>query len=256
MPVRKPAAQMQPRRRAASFRLRRAYAWLVAVLILLILSYCYFNAKVFPAVRALASVRAQNAAEGIMNNAVGAVLSRDGVRFSMLMDVERDGDGHITSIQSDPLAMNRLKTDFTQEVLARLKNPQSEELSLPLGSVFGGVLFINRGPNIRISIAPAGGVSVDFSSVFTSSGINQTHQQIMLSVKADILVVAAGQTFTRNVSTSMCIADTIIVGDVPGYYGSYSGYGTYGTAGDTSSNAGSNPSPSAGKAASGSTAAK
>lgn len=212
--------QNRRRRRPAARGIRKAYLWLLFSLLLVSLLFCFIDAHIFPVVRALAGNRAQSVAVQSVNDAVGRVITSDAVTFSTLMNVERDGDGHVTSIQSNTLAMNRIKYDITREVLARLASPQSAELRLPVGSIFGGVLFNNRGPRLRISIQPAGAVSADFSSVFTSSGINQTHQQIMLTVHANILVIIAGQTFIQSAESSMCIADNVIVGDVPGYYGS------------------------------------
>ena len=71
------------------------------------------------------------------------------------------------------------------------------------------------GPKISSKISLCGSVITDITSEFDSSGINQTIHRIVVKINSDVSVMLPSFTTTVNVNTSICIAETVIVGIVP-----------------------------------------
>ena len=75
-----------------------------------------------------------------------------------------------------------------------------------------------KGPGISVSFSPAGSVESEFRSEFVSSGINQTLYRVNLELTASVRLVMPGVSETVSVRAEAAIAESIIVGEVPGVY--------------------------------------
>lgn len=216
MPYRRTGGKRKGR---SNVRLNGVFLWFLLIITILLFAYYFLNRQIYPVVKTLAVNKAKNAAVDVINSSVGAVLQRDAVSYDSLMNYERDDENRIVAIESDSYKMNRLKTDVIKEVLTELSSLDGNRLDIPIGNLFGGVLLTDKGPRIRISITPTGSANADFTSVFTAAGINQTHQQIMLKIQVNILIIISScYTVSETVSSNLCIAETIIVGNVPDSY--------------------------------------
>ena len=92
-------------------------------------------------------------------------------------------------------------------------------------SVFGGIinalgisLFSGMGPDIRVSVVPVGSVTTRFVTKFESAGINQTRHEISLEATTTMRIVIPTGTDTIQVTSTIPIAESIIVGTVPESY--------------------------------------
>ena len=61
----------------------------------------------------------------------------------------------------------------------------------------------------------AGTVSAEFDSQFSSAGLNQTIHRIWLRIEVPLRVVLPGGQIETMVSSDYCVAETVIVGQVP-----------------------------------------
>ena len=89
---------------------------------------------------------------------------------------------------------------------------------IPLGTITGISFLSGKGPAIHVSYTPAGSVQSQFSSEFTSSGINQTLYRVNIKLTASIQLVMPGIYELIRVSTEAAIAENIIAGEVPQVY--------------------------------------
>ena len=64
----------------------------------------------------------------------------------------------------------------------------------------------------------SGSVIMDFKSEFVSAGINQTKHKLYLEVNSEVLAFIPGYPVNTVVKTSILIAETIIVGEVPAVF--------------------------------------
>jgi sporulation protein YunB len=168
-----------------------------------------------PVMKTLAVNKANLVAVSIINNAANKVLKSNSITYDKLIYYQKDANGDIVAVTTDALEINKLKYDIVNETIGELSNIKSSDLKIPLGNVFGGALFTNKGPNIDVRLTPIGNVNADISSVFTSAGINQTRQQIMLNVKVRLTIILSSSNVTQDINSNICIAESIIVGKVP-----------------------------------------
>ena len=76
-------------------------------------------------------------------------------------------------------------------------------------------LLAGSGPSVRVKIVPAGAVTTEFVSEFSSAGINQTRHRIFLQVHTTVQMIIPTGTQSAAVSAHVPVAESIIVGDVP-----------------------------------------
>ena len=68
---------------------------------------------------------------------------------------------------------------------------------------------------IPVSIISIRNSDASFESRFTEAGINQTLQQLTMTVSVDVAILVLGATELFTVSSQVVVAETIIVGQVP-----------------------------------------
>ena len=113
-----------------------------------------------------------------------------------------------------------------------LKKAENLSIKIPVGTIIGGDLIFGRGPGIDVKVMPIGTVATEIQNEITSAGINQTRHQIILVVNVQMSVITGIRRLPTNVSTTICIAETVIVGKVPESYTNIDAHTTQNKTGD------------------------
>ena len=71
------------------------------------------------------------------------------------------------------------------------------------------------GPAIPVYISLSGNVDSDFEEEFESGGINQTVHKLSLRINVQLSVLTPSGTLSENVTTSVLIGETVIIGFTP-----------------------------------------
>lgn len=195
------------------------YIFFIILIIVLIIVLC-IDAKVRPMVRTLATSQASNLATIAINDAIDDVLEEKNITYDNLVTVETADDGSVTSVKSDIININRLKADISKECANEISKIQHRKLEIPIGTLLGNEISSGRGPNIKIYVDLSGDVETHIKNKFESAGINQTIHRIILEIQSNVYVVLPGAKSVTKVKTSVCIAETVIVGKVPETYAS------------------------------------
>lgn len=174
-----------------------------------------FDIQMHPLVKTVSQTAAKRVSIEAINSAVVETLSDEADVYGELVHISKDSSGIVTSIQTDSMEMNRMKSELSIAIEKKLSASDVREFGIPIGTIIGGDLLSGRGPRVNIKIDLAGNVFTQFNSVFESAGINQTHHKIMLNVKCDVYIVMPGFTTSTIIDTDFCIAETVIVGKVP-----------------------------------------
>ena len=203
-------------------RLRLKCLLLAAVLIAALLGT---DAQLRPAIAAAAGSQANLYATQAIQEAVFQEMEGLELEYGDLVRLTYSDQGSVTSLQTDMLAMSRLQSAVTTSVIESILRFSSQQVTLPAGSLTGNPFFSGRGPEVEIRLIPAGFVQTQMKNVFESAGINQTRHQILLNVRLDIQAVLPGYAIANQVDTDICLAETVIVGLLPGAYTWFS-YGT------------------------------
>ena len=183
------------------------------------------DGRVRPLITTAFTYQAKLYATRAVNDAVLAVVGEGDVRYGSIIRARENEEGRVTFLETDMAAMNRLKSEITNEVADRLQRAAEEEVALPLGTLLGGNFLSGRGPSVRFRVMPAGYAETDFYNDFRSAGINQTLHQLMISVQVPVSAMMPLYTVTTDVTTTVCVAETVIVGDVPESFTDISGDG-------------------------------
>ncbi len=166
----------------------------------------------------LATTKVSNTVNRIVSEAVNDAVERGDFAYEKLISFEKDKDGKVTAVKSNMPEFNRLQSVILDDVLERISEVSTREVSIPVGSLTGLNLLAGRGPMISVRMQTIGTSTSDLKNVFTSAGINQTRHQILLNIDVYVSILLPGFTTATVVSNSLVVAETIIVGSVPNSY--------------------------------------
>lgn len=166
---------------------------------------------------AIAESKAQLEGQAIISRAINERFAAE-TNYRDLVYIHKDSDGRIVLIQPNTCRMNRIMAQTVSVVERDLDNLQNKSFKVPLGQAMGIRVFAGYGPGIKVKMMPVGQVTVDMNDHFQARGINQTRHLIYMKISAKIKIVAPLCDEEVKVVTTVPLAETIIVGQVPGTY--------------------------------------
>lgn len=195
--------------------MRKVLQIIIGLLALAILLLVLFRVKFNDSIRSLAETQVKNTTSDLINDAIDSQIEKGNIQYDRMVYFEKDLDGRITALKTNMSEVNRLKTDILNLINDEILALSTNDLGIPLGSLFLPELFAGRGPSIPVQILSIRNSDASFSSDFTEAGINQTLQQMNMHVSVDVTVLVLGQSNSFTISSQVVVAETIIVGDVP-----------------------------------------
>ena len=178
----------------------------------------YAGAQMRPLLGSLATTRVSNAVNRIVYQAVNEAIDSGQIAYEQLVSYEKDNEGRITMVRSNMAAFNRLQSQILNLILGRIDQVSARELSIPVGSLTGSPLLAGRGPRISVRMESVGSSSARFENQFESAGINQTKHRIVLRIDVYVSILLPGYSTVTQVTNEITVAETVIVGEVPGTY--------------------------------------
>ena len=203
-------------------RQRRIF-WLAASLLTLSALTALALVQMKPILTRLATARVANSVNRIMVAAVNEAIATGDIDYGNLVSFEKDFDGRITALRSNMAEVNRLQNEIADDVLQRLSQVSTSELSIPLGTLTGFSLLAGRGPSLKVRMQTVGTTTAAFRDAFTAAGINQTRHRIVLQLDAYMSILLPGFSTYTKVSNEITVAETVIVGSVPESYTYFQG---------------------------------
>lgn len=202
---------------------RRKSRFFPFVLLVLLTSLTVFSVfavdkKMTPVINTLALSKAQNLTTLIINDTVGEMLSDGNNNFSDLIKTEYDENGKISALSTDSIKMNKLKSLISVSITEAIGKIEESRISVALGTLTGNTLLTGRGPNIDLNVHISCACSIEVKNSFEYTGINQTMHKVILEVTTDVYVLSVGENLTSRVYTSIPIAETVIIGQIPEIY--------------------------------------
>ena len=176
------------------------------------------NGQLRPVLETAASSRATNLMTQAIDAAVDNCLQANNMNYADFVTIETDSMGKITSITSNTAANSRFKRQVTEAVTRQLSGLDNDALGVPFGTLTGQPLLSGAGPRVRIKVDSVGEVTADYTNSFTSAGVNQTLHRVCLDITATLYLFLPGEVLPVSVSSSVCVAETVIVGEAPDTY--------------------------------------
>lgn len=197
--------------------MRRRLLFILPLLVIVI-AILFLRLSVGPLVEELARARVENRASYIINEAIEAQLRSEDIDYENIVYLEKDINGAITALKTNINEINRLKTQILSVIDTMLLDLDVNEIGLPLGSLILPELFSGAGPKLPIKVLSISASDADFRNDFSAAGINQTSHRIMMDVTITMTVLTPVGTESVTVTSGMVVAETVIVGNVPGSY--------------------------------------
>ena len=195
--------------------IRKVLRFIVFVVVVCIILLIFFRNKYHAAIHDLAETQIRNSTSDLINDAIDKQIELGHIQYDRMVYFEKDLEGRITALKTNMSEVNRLKTDILNLVNDEILALDTSDLGIPIGSLILPELLSGKGFQIPVLIHSIRNSDAFFSSNFTEAGINQTLQQLSMEVIVDVTELVLGQTNSFTVSSSVVVAETVIVGQVP-----------------------------------------
>ena len=162
----------------------------------------------------MAFAEAYSMAVETLNRAVKDVTA-DGVDYDELIEMRLDAHGRVAMLRANTMRMNELAARTALMAEKELNSFENQFVEIPLGAALGIRFLSGFGPRITVQILPVGAVHTSFDTELATAGINQTRHQIFLKLRATVSLIIPTGSQLVEVESTMPIAESIIVGEVP-----------------------------------------
>lgn len=166
----------------------------------------------------LATTRVSSTVNRLVSETVNDAVEKGTFQYDRMISFEKDNGGAITAVKSNMTEFNRLQAEILKDVLGKVSEVSTKELSIPIGTLTGTSLLAGRGPGVKVRMQSVGSSTAVLENEFSSAGINQTKHRILLRVDVSVSILLPGFVTATKVSNVITVAETIIVGAVPDSY--------------------------------------
>lgn len=177
-----------------------------------------FDTAVRPRLITLAQSQLRNQIVHIAETAVTNTLTSQNLSYSDLVIRQGGAEGEITTFSTDTVRLNHLRASILTEVTQHIESLDLHAIQIPLGSLTGIDLFSASGPWLPIQLVSVSSAEGNYRNEFTDAGINQSVYRVMLDISVTVNLLLPGGIAEATVSTPVCVAETLIIGQVPQTY--------------------------------------
>ncbi len=181
------------------------------------------DAQIRPVIVTIADNQSRVTAVLAINEAVTNELNEHPELYSELLLPQFDSAGNMVSLNANTLLINEAKANLTEVVARGLQQMEERIVSIPLGTVLGWQMLSGQGPRLYFSVIPTSYVESDIITKIETAGINQTKNSIYMRFSVTVSAIIPGYTTSIDVQNDVLIADVLVVGDTPEYYGTTNG---------------------------------
>ncbi|MDD2435405.1 MAG: sporulation protein YunB [Bacilli bacterium] len=213
----------------------------ILVFITIVIVFNYINHKISPILLNYAEVETKKIASLIISKAINQEVS-ESLDVDKLFIISKDDKGEISTIDFDPVIVNKFLLQAINTVQTNLKNLENgniDEINLgenvllnydqenlkkgvffemPMGVVFNNVLLANVGPKIPVRFRLIGDIIANIESKVTNYGINNALIEVTIKLVLNERVILPVTSKSITVFVNIPIALKIIQGTVPNYY--------------------------------------
>lgn len=211
---------------------RRRVIILMLIVVFLIYLFYKVDRDLKPVMLAVCDSEARYLSTETINSTIREEFGNK-ISYDDLMTIKTDKDGNVVMIQANTVELNRIGSQIALSVQDRIRGIGVRGIKIPLGVILKNDLFAYYGPQVKFNMLPTGSVITSYRSEFQEAGINQTRHIVYLDVTAKVQVVVPIARNSISITSSVPIAESIIVGKVPNTYADFGsgiineGYKTY-----------------------------
>lgn len=199
-------------------RLPAAFLPLLLSLAVSVGFFRYLSIQMRPLIVTLATSKVTNMISLAISEETDNSIADEQLVYRDFVDMELGDSGQVTSLSFRTADGTEFKRAVIERLVTRLEEIDSDSLSIPLGNLTNVLLFSALGPSVRVRIQSVGDVSANFKNEFTSAGVNQTRHSVYLVIAVTVYLLIPGEIVQVSTTEQVCVAETIIVGQVPDTY--------------------------------------
>lgn len=199
---------------------KKGIIFLIILCVLLIVFFYRLDRDMKPVTMAMCDAQARMIATETISSTIRDEFGKK-ISYDDIMNIKTDKDGSVVMIQANTVELNRIGSQMALSVQKRIEDIGGRAVKIPMGILFKNDLFAFYGPKVTFNMRPMGSVNTNYRSEFESAGINQTRHVVYFDITANIQVVIPLASNSILVSSSIPIAESIIVGKVPNTYGNF-----------------------------------
>ncbi|SHH05967.1 sporulation protein YunB [Thermosyntropha lipolytica DSM 11003] len=204
-------------------RLRsRKWRWIIIWIILAVVAFIYVDLRIQKSLLEIAKSKAQIRGVEMINKIVNDKVVAQ-IKYEDLVIVHKDDKGHVVLLQPNTIMFNKMMSNTVIEITASLNELKEESIPIPLGQLTGSKMLAAAGPRFNVRIIPAGQVNVEVMDKFEQAGINQTRHLIYFQIDHTLRIAVPFMADEIKVRSTIPLAETIIIGDVPQTYVHFKG---------------------------------
>lgn len=192
---------------------------LIAAVILIIIGVVFFVTHAKPLFCEYAESEAYSRAAQMISEAANSVFDNELITYDQIVQLKENANGHVTALEANTVVINRIKAKLTTTLENAVNAFTDTDISIPLGSLLHNPIFQGYGPRIHMKFAPMSTLEIEYQDEFTACGINQAKHSLYLDVYVTMTLMSSGFQKDELVHSRILIAETVIVGAVPEYYG-------------------------------------
>lgn len=205
--------------------------FLSSIIIIMIL-----NKKAMPIVMNYANIQTKKIAIEVLRDTGLKEVNRK-INESKLLEMDKDNNGQIESININTPALNEILVIVAKSVREKLKEVEKgvnlpDELypdfldkkfkngmiySVPLHVVFNNIFLSNLGPKIPVKIEYSGNVGLDVKTHVKSYGINSALIEVYINVDVTQRTILPFKSKEAHVTSEIPVIMKVIKGNIPNY---------------------------------------
>ena len=194
--------------------MRKIITCIIFIVFISILGAFYLQGKLAPITDRFVESKAKFIGNKIINDTI-IEMTPEMEEFFIL---EKNEEGRIISARTNSMAMNLFKSRLHNRLNEKFGNIADNNFNVPILNIVGFDWMSGLGPKIPVRLLFNGSIFADFENEFIAAGINQTKHIIYINTKAEVWAVISGRQILCQIENKMPIAETVVMGDVPGVY--------------------------------------
>lgn len=194
----------------------KIFMFLILIFIVFSIGIIVFIRVSYPIFKSSCENAASSEGTLIINEEIRNVMKN--YNYNSLVNIKKDEQENICFIGANTNLINDLVGDIINNIQKRLDKAKKTNVDINMGTV-SGISVLNRfSPNFEIILETSGKIKSNIKSSFDSVAINQTYHRIYLNLEVRISILTPIETFYKDISQTVILTESIIVGDVPETY--------------------------------------
>ena len=168
-----------------------------------------------PVVLTFAESQALWIAERLANEAFSHVLEERAELCRSMIQVSYTEDSIVSSVVTDAAAVNTIRTDVGNYIMAAMNTMTTVSADVPLGTLLGPQAISGWGPLLHFPVGVTATVLSSTSSSLEATGINQSIYHVLVDLHFSLCVVSSGGRTSAALNSSFPVAEAVLLGKVP-----------------------------------------